>query len=61
MVSQHGLVTTVAYKFGKKPPVYALEGSVAVAGHALKWLRDNLGLIKDVPDEVEKVRTLKKD
>ncbi|KAM0732862.1 Glycerol kinase 3 [Formica fusca] len=47
--SSHGLVTTVAYQLGpKSPPVYALEGSVAVAGAAIKWLRDNLKLIKDV-------------
>ncbi|XP_043483954.1 glycerol kinase-like isoform X1 [Leptopilina heterotoma] len=46
--SSHGLVTTVAYQFGSKSPVYALEGSVAVAGAAVKWLRDNMKLIKDV-------------
>lgn len=47
--SSHGLVTTVAYKMGpNSPAVYALEGSVAVAGAAIKWLRDNLKLIKNV-------------
>lgn len=47
--SSHGLVTTIAYQLGpKSPPVYALEGSVAVAGAAIKWLRDNMKLIKDV-------------
>ncbi|XP_017799029.1 PREDICTED: glycerol kinase-like [Habropoda laboriosa] len=47
--SSHGLVTTVAYQLGpKSPAVYALEGSVAVAGAAIKWLRDNMNLIKDV-------------
>ncbi|XP_033210866.1 glycerol kinase [Belonocnema kinseyi] len=47
--SSHGLVTTVAYQFGpNSPAVYALEGSVAVAGAAIKWLRDNMKLIKDV-------------
>ncbi|XP_051176148.1 glycerol kinase-like [Leptopilina boulardi] len=47
--SSHGLVTTVAYQFGaNNPPIYALEGSVAVAGAAVKWLRDNMKLIKDV-------------
>lgn len=47
--SSHGLVTTVAYQFGPKClPVYALEGSIAVAGTAIKWLRDNVKLIKDV-------------
>nr|XP_034173406.1 glycerol kinase isoform X2 [Osmia lignaria] len=47
--SSHGLITTVAYQLGpNSPAVYALEGSVAVAGTAIKWLRDNLKLIKDV-------------
>ncbi|KAK9883116.1 hypothetical protein WA026_001316 [Henosepilachna vigintioctopunctata] len=46
--SSHGLVTTVAYKFGKQPAIYALEGSVAVAGAAIKWLKNNMGFIKDV-------------
>ncbi|XP_012277459.1 glycerol kinase isoform X2 [Orussus abietinus] len=49
--SSHGLVTTVAYQLGpNKPAVYALEGSVAVAGAAIKWLRDNLKLISDVSE-----------
>ncbi|CAB0039812.1 unnamed protein product [Trichogramma brassicae] len=49
--SQHGLVTTVAYQLGPNAPVvYALEGSVAVAGSAIKWLRDNMRMIKDVQD-----------
>jgi glycerol kinase len=43
--SQHGLLTTVAYKIGAQAPVYALEGSVAVAGALVQWLRDNLGFI----------------
>ncbi|KAJ8936130.1 hypothetical protein NQ318_022212 [Aromia moschata] len=51
--STHGLVTTVAYKFGNAPTVYALEGSVAVAGAAMKWLRDNMGFIKDVQKDTE--------
>lgn len=47
--SSHGLVTTVAYQLGpNSPAVYALEGSVAVAGAAIKWLRDNMKLIKDI-------------
>ncbi|HEY2495666.1 MAG TPA: glycerol kinase GlpK [Candidatus Angelobacter sp.] len=44
--STHGLLTTVAYKLGKQPVHYALEGSVAIAGALVQWLRDNLGLIK---------------
>jgi len=43
--SQNGLVTTVAYQLPSQPPVYALEGSVAVAGASVQWLRDNLGFI----------------
>ncbi|AGP31423.1 glycerol kinase GlpK [Corynebacterium terpenotabidum] len=41
--SQHGLITTVAYQLGDAPAVYALEGSVAVTGSLVQWLRDNLG------------------
>jgi glycerol kinase len=43
--SRSGLLTTVAYKLGGEPPVYALEGSVAIAGALVQWLRDNLKLI----------------
>ena len=45
--STHGLLTTVAYQQEGHPATYALEGSVAVAGLALRWLRDNMGMIKD--------------
>ncbi|XP_022819436.1 glycerol kinase 3-like isoform X2 [Spodoptera litura] len=49
--SQQGLLTTVAYKLGPDaPPVYALEGSVAIAGDTLQWLRDGLELITDIQD-----------
>lgn len=49
--SQHGLLTTVAYKMGPdSPPAYALEGSVAIAGDTLQWLRDSLGIISEVKD-----------
>ncbi|MBO0932508.1 glycerol kinase GlpK [Fibrella aquatilis] len=41
-----GLLTTVAYQFGDEPPHYALEGSVAIAGALVQWLRDNLGIIQ---------------
>jgi glycerol kinase len=44
--SQSGLLTTVGYALGGEPPVYALEGSIAVAGALVQWLRDNLGLIQ---------------
>jgi len=44
--SKHGLLTTVAYRIGDRPAVYALEGSIAIAGSLVQWLRDNIGLIK---------------
>jgi glycerol kinase len=43
--STAGLVTTVAYQLGDEPPCYALEGSIAIAGALVQWLRDNLGVI----------------
>jgi glycerol kinase len=43
--SQNGLLTTVAYQLGDAAPVYALEGSIAVTGSAVQWLRDQLGII----------------
>jgi glycerol kinase len=43
--SKHGLLTTVAYKFGEQPVCYALEGSIAITGALVQWLRDNLKLI----------------
>jgi glycerol kinase len=43
--SRNGLLTTVCYKFADQPPVYALEGSIAVTGSAVQWLRDQLRLI----------------
>ncbi|TFG67574.1 MAG: glycerol kinase, partial [Thermomicrobiales bacterium] len=50
--SNHGLITTVAARLGERPATYALEGSVAVAGSLIGWLRDNLGIIADA-SEVE--------
>jgi glycerol kinase len=43
--SRNGLLTTVCYRFADQPPVYALEGSIAVTGSAVQWLRDQLGII----------------
>ena len=43
--STHGLLTTVCYKFGDEPARYAIEGSVAVTGSAIQWLRDQMGII----------------
>jgi glycerol kinase len=48
--SQNGLLTTVAYQLRSQPAVYALEGSVAVAGSSVQWLRDNLGLISQASE-----------
>ena len=48
--SQHGLLTTVCYKFGDSSAVYALEGSVAVTGSAIQWLRDQLQIISSAPE-----------
>ncbi|MBN1991727.1 MAG: glycerol kinase GlpK [Anaerolineae bacterium] len=52
VASQSGLLTTVCYQFGDAPPVYALEGSIAITGALVQWLRDNLGLI-DTSAQVE--------
>ena len=48
--SKNGLLTTVCYKFGDQPARYALEGSVAVTGSAIQWLRDQLGIITHAAD-----------
>ncbi|GAA2673619.1 glycerol kinase GlpK [Actinoplanes palleronii] len=48
--STHGLLTTVAYRFGDQPPVFALEGSVAASGSAIQWLRDQLGILESASD-----------
>ncbi|MFQ6171571.1 glycerol kinase GlpK [Oryzobacter sp. R7] len=50
VTSRHGLLTTVAYQLGDRPACYALEGSVAVAGSLIQWLRDRLELIRDVAE-----------
>src|SRR5699024_1522383 len=56
--SENGLLTTVCYKIGDQAPVYALEGSIAVTGSLVQWLRDNLGLIKDAPQVEELAKTV---
>ncbi|WP_250445046.1 glycerol kinase GlpK [Actinotalea sp. C106] len=48
--SKNGLLTTVCYKIGDAPAVYALEGAIAVTGSLIQWLRDNLGIIKDAAE-----------
>ncbi|AYY11978.1 glycerol kinase [Actinobacteria bacterium YIM 96077] len=54
VMSENGLLTTVCYKIGEQDAVYALEGSIAVTGSLVQWLRDNLGLIDSAP-EVEQL------
>ncbi len=60
VASQSGLLTTVGYRIGDAPAVYALEGSIAVAGSLVQWLRDNLGLIRSAP-EIEALAASVKD
>jgi glycerol kinase len=50
--SEHGLLTTVAYQIGGDDAIYALEGSIAITGALVQWLRDNLGIIENA-DQVE--------
>jgi glycerol kinase len=52
--SENGLLTTVCYRLGDEPAVYALEGSIAVSGSLVQWLRDNLGII-DSASEIEQL------
>ena len=57
-ISENGLLTTVAYRSEGEKPVYALEGSVAVAGALIQWVRDDLGLVKsakELDEEAESV------
>ncbi len=56
--SHFGLLTTIAYKFGKEKACCALEGSVAIAGALVQWLRDNLGLIEKSADIEALARTV---
>jgi glycerol kinase len=50
VASKNGLISTVGYRIGEAPAVYALEGSIAVTGALVQWLRDNLGLIRNAPE-----------
>jgi glycerol kinase len=56
--SKSGLLTTMAYKFGSEPAHYALEGSIAITGALVQWVRDNLGLIQQSPDIESLARTV---
>lgn len=56
--STHGLLTTVGYKIGDEPAVYALEGSIAITGALVQWFRDGLGLIGTAPEIETLARTV---
>ena len=56
--SKHGLITTAGYRIGDAPAVYALEGSIAITGALVQWLRDNLKMIKAAPDVEELAMTV---
>ena len=56
--SKAGLITTLAYRLGDAPPVYALEGSIAVTGALVQWLRDNLGILDKSADVETLARTV---
>src|SRR6185369_2969343 len=55
----YGMLTTVAYKIGDQPASYALEGSVAITGALVQWIRDNFGLIEKSSDIEVLARTVK--
>ncbi len=57
--SENGLLTTVCYQFGDAKPVYALEGSIAVTGSAVQWLRDQLGIISGASQSETLAREVK--
>ena len=56
--SRHGLLTTVGYRIGGQPAVYALEGAIAVTGSLIQWLRDNLGIIRSAAEVEDLARTV---
>ncbi|MCI2957568.1 glycerol kinase GlpK [Agromyces atrinae] len=56
--SENGLITTLAYKLGDEPARYALEGSIAVTGSLVQWLRDNLGIIQSASEVEELARSV---
>ena len=60
VTSDNGLLTTLCYQLGGEKPAYALEGSIAVAGSLVQWVRDNLGMISDA-SEIEGLATQVED
>jgi glycerol kinase len=59
VTSKYGLLTTVAYRIGDQPTAYALEGSIAITGALVQWIRDNFGLISKSSDIEVLARTVK--
>ncbi|MDQ0376037.1 glycerol kinase GlpK [Amycolatopsis thermophila] len=58
VLSTHGMLTTVGFRIGDEPAVYALEGSIAVTGSLVQWFRDGLGLISSAPEIETLARTV---
>jgi glycerol kinase len=58
VISRNGLLTTVGYKLGKSPATYCLEGSIAISGALVQWLRDNLQIIENSADIEPLARTV---
>ncbi|WP_026424516.1 glycerol kinase GlpK [Actinokineospora inagensis] len=58
VMSENGLLTTVCYRIGDQDPVFALEGSIAVTGSLVQWIRDNLGLISSAAEIEEHARAV---
>ena len=56
--SKNGLITTVGYKIGDQPAVYCLEGSIAITGALVQWLRDNLKMISSAPEVEDLAKTV---
>jgi glycerol kinase len=56
--SKSGLLTTVGWKLGDQPAIYCLEGSIAITGALVQWLRDNIGLIKSSPEIEDLAKTV---
>jgi glycerol kinase len=56
--SKNGLITTVGYKIGDQPAVYCLEGSIAITGALVQWLRDNLKMIRTAPEVEDLAKTV---
>jgi glycerol kinase len=56
--SKNGLITTVGYQIGDQPAVYCLEGSIAITGALVQWLRDNLKMIRTAPEVEDLAKTV---